>query len=101
MKCVTHKLGVEMDKNRCLSKACEWLQQKADVGQVNDEEIKQALVREDSILQSTNAELTRQIEAIEGKNHLPLALFTLYYSVYIILPTHTNPHIVHHLKMSA
>ena len=101
LKCVTHKLGVEMDKNRCLSKACEWLQQKADVGQVNDEEIKQALVREDSILQSTNAELTRQIEAIEGKNHLPLALFTLYYSVYIILPTHTNPHIVHHLKMSA
>ena len=23
LKCVIHKLGVEMDKNRCLSKACE------------------------------------------------------------------------------
>ena len=32
-----------------------------------DEEIKLALKREDSILQSENAELSRQIEAIEGE----------------------------------
>ena len=36
---------------------------------LDDEEIKLALKREDSILQSENAELSRQIEAIEGENH--------------------------------
>jgi len=64
------KLGHEIEKSRVLAKGIEWLKEKADLGpehKFDDEEIKVALKREDSILESHNAELSRQIEAIEGE----------------------------------
>lgn len=70
LKRLNHTLGVEMNKCRVLSKACDWLKEKANFGpdfMFDDAEIKSALKREDSRLQSENAELSRQIEAIEGE----------------------------------
>ncbi len=78
LKRLNHALGVEMDKRRALSKACDWLKEKADVGpdfMFDDEEIKAALECEDSRLQSENAELSRQIESLEGVSFYFLLLF--------------------------
>ena len=62
-------LGVEVDKRRALTKACDWLKEKANLGaefMFDEEEIRTALDREDSWLQSENAELSHQIESLEG-----------------------------------
>lgn len=69
LKRLNHTVGVEMDKRRALTKACDWLKEKANLGHefvFDDEEIRTALHREDSRLQSENAELSRQIESLEG-----------------------------------
>jgi len=71
LKKTNFKLGQEIEKSRVLAKGIEWLKEKADYDpqhKFDDEEIKLALKREDSILQSHNEELSRQIEAIEGKS---------------------------------
>lgn len=66
LKKANHALGVEMDKNRVLRKACDLFKQKAPECTFDDEEVKDALAREDS----ENAELIRQIEAIEGQQSI-------------------------------
>ena len=92
LKRLNHALGVEMDKRRALSKACDWLKEKADVGPdftFDDEEIKTALECEDSRLQSENAELSRQIESLEGVSFCFLFLLfdfrVILFSPYCIL----------------
>lgn len=69
IKRLNHTLGEELDKRRELSKACDWLKEKANVGQdfeYDDQVIKSALEREDNRLRSENVELSRQIESLEG-----------------------------------
>ena len=69
LKRLNDTLGNEMDKRRALTKACDWLKEKANLGpqfMFDNEEIRTALDIEDSRLQSENAELSRQIESLEG-----------------------------------
>ena len=69
IKRLNHTLGEELDKRRELSKACDWLKEKANVGQdfeYDDQVIKSALEREDNRLRSENVELSRQIKSLEG-----------------------------------
>jgi hypothetical protein len=80
-----------MDKCRALAKACDWLKEKANLGpefMFDNEEIRSALDIEDSRLQSENAELSRQIESLEGAfdtiPFLPLLSCAFVFSYYII-----------------
>ena len=68
LKQIKTTLGVEMERRRALTKACDWLKEKAGLEpdfSFDDDEVRIALEREDSRLQSENAELTRQIESLE------------------------------------
>jgi hypothetical protein len=91
LKRLNHTLGAEMDKCRALAKACDWLKEKANLGpefMFDNEEIRSALDIEDSRLQSENAELSRQIESLEGAfdtiPFLPLLSCAFVFSYYII-----------------
>ena len=68
LKQIKTTLGVEMERRRALTKACDWLKEKAGLEpdfSFDDDEVRMALEREDSRLQSENAELSRQIESLE------------------------------------
>ena len=71
LKRLNNQLGIEIEKRRVMSKACDWLKEKASLGPsdfvFDDEEIKAAMIGEDNHLKSENAELSRQIEALEGE----------------------------------
>ncbi|KAL9184583.1 hypothetical protein ACHAXT_012553 [Thalassiosira profunda] len=70
LKRLTKALGIELEKYRALAKACDWLKEKANVGPdfaFDDQEVKAALERDDNRLQSANAELTRQLDALESE----------------------------------
>jgi len=71
LKRLNNQLGIEIEKRRVVSKACDWLKEKASLGPsdfvFDDEEIKAAMIGEDNHLKSENAELSRQIEALEGE----------------------------------
>mmetsp|Transcript_22137 Transcript_22137/g.46294 ORF Transcript_22137/g.46294 Transcript_22137/m.46294 type:complete len:1330 (+) Transcript_22137:96-4085(+) len=76
LKRVNHTLGVEMEKGRVLKKAYGWLKEKVNLGQeftFDDDEIKAALQSEDNRLISENAELSRQIDALEDERTKLLA----------------------------
>ncbi len=91
LKRLNQTLGNEMDKRRALTKACDWLKEKANLGtefMFDNEEIRTALDIEDSRLQSENAELSRQIESLEGVYdtipflpRLPCAFVFSYYNI--------------------
>ncbi len=69
LKRVNHTLGVEKESCRALTKVRDWLKDKANLGPdftFDDPEMKSALELEDYRLQSENAELSRQIESLEG-----------------------------------
>ena len=71
LKRLTKTIGIEMDKVLVLTKACDWLKEKANLGpdfKFDDEEIKMALEREDTGLKSENIELSRQINSLEGEH---------------------------------
>ena len=68
LKQIKKTLGVELERRRALTKACDWLKEKAGLEpdfSFDDDEMRMALEREDSRLQSENAELSRQIESLE------------------------------------
>lgn len=68
LKQIKTRLGVEMERRRALTKACDWLKEKAGLEpdfSFDDDEVRMALEREDCRLQSENAELSRQIESLE------------------------------------
>jgi hypothetical protein len=88
LKRLNHALGVEMDKRRALTKACDWLKEKANLGpefMFDNEEIRTALDIDDSRLQSENAELSRQIETLEGV-YIPSRFFL---DCHVLLNSHT------------
>lgn len=71
IKQISQKLSCETEQRRALAKAVEILKEKLDSDDidVNDDEIQAALLLEDNILRSENAELLRQVESLEG-NHI-------------------------------
>ncbi|KAL7543911.1 hypothetical protein ACHAXR_013314 [Thalassiosira sp. AJA248-18] len=76
LKKLNHTLGVELDKRRLLSKACDLLKEKANLGpdfKFDDEEMQSALKNEDNRLQCENIELSRQLETLEGERTKLLA----------------------------
>jgi hypothetical protein len=84
LKCLNKTLGATMDKYRALNKACDWLKEKANLGpdfMFDNEEIKLALTLEDNSLKCENAELSRQIAALEGERlyyfNLPSSLLSI------------------------
>lgn len=77
LKRLNHALGVEKERCRALTKVRDWLKDKARLGPdftFDDPEMKLALESEDYRLQSENAELSRQIESLEGS---AVSLFSL------------------------
>ncbi len=69
MKRLNQSLGVEKERCRALTKVRDWLKDKANLGPdftFDDPEMKSALECNDCRLQSENAELSRQIESLEG-----------------------------------
>lgn len=69
LKHLNEKLGVEIENRRALAKAVQLLKVKANLTsdfKFDDEEIQSALLREDNQLKSENAELSRQVDALEG-----------------------------------
>jgi chromosome segregation ATPase len=67
MKQLNHKLSLEIEHGRMLAKALELTRQHASSDfEIDDEELRAAVLRDDNILRSENEELTRQVEALEG-----------------------------------
>eukprot|EP00970_Alexandrium_tamarense_P006036 scaffold1012_cov189-Alexandrium_tamarense.AAC.21 len=68
LKQLNHQLGMEIDRRRALSKACELLKEKVEQDfDFDDAEIEMAILCEDNRVQSENTELSRQVEALEGE----------------------------------
>ena len=68
LKQIKTTLGVEIERRRAITKACDWLKEKVGLEpdfSFDDDEVRMALELEDSRLQSENAELSRQIESLE------------------------------------
>ena len=69
LKHLNEKLGLEIENRSALTKAVQLLKEKANLAPdftFDDEEIQSALLREDNKLKSENAELSRQVDALEG-----------------------------------
>ena len=69
LKRLNHALGIEKERCRALTKVRDWLKDKANLGPdftFDDPEMKSALECDDYRLRSENAELSRQIESLEG-----------------------------------
>ena len=69
IKHLNKKLSLEIEHRRVLSKAVELLKEKASLGadfEFDDEEIEAALLLEDNKYKCENAELMRQVDALEG-----------------------------------
>ncbi|KAL3794131.1 hypothetical protein HJC23_012838 [Cyclotella cryptica] len=68
LKRINEKLGTEIEKRTALAKAVELLKVQANLSpdfKFDDEELQSTLLREDNKLKSENAELSRQVDALE------------------------------------
>lgn len=99
MKRLNQSLGVEKERCRELTKVRDWLKDKANLGPdftFDDPEMKSALECNDYMLQSENAELSRQIESLEGMQ----CVHAFFDCVYVHVLT-VSSQFIHHAKASA